>query len=138
MNFNACIPTDVTPVNTNPFVRVSLENKQFNNTQYKPAEPVFKCLFSEPTSSPYWYDTYWYINTDIVKVVESQVYMSNKSWLYPKDWVDKYDLNMVVRKTNPTFCGFKLNRLEEKSYNEILHLIHFKRKNGNIFFYIHM
>lgn len=97
MMFYACIPTDMTPVNTNPFVNVSLENKPSYSTRFRPAEPVFKCLFDEPDGSPYWYDTHWYINTDLAKVVESQLYMSNQSWLYPKDWVSKYDLNMVVR-----------------------------------------
>lgn len=89
------IHLDVPPINTNPAVNVSLENKQTNSEQ---VEPVFKCLFDEPTGGPYWFDTYWYINSDIVKVVESQAYQSNQSWLYPKDWVEKYDLNMVVRK----------------------------------------
>lgn len=87
---------DVIPVNTSPAVNVSLENKLSNNARLKPVEPVFKCLFDEPDAGPYWYDTYWYINTDLVKVVESQLYQSNQSWLYPKDWVDNYDLNMVV------------------------------------------
>lgn len=90
------------PVNTNPAVNASLENKISNNTQFKPVEPVFKCLFDEPVGSPYWYDTYWYINTDTVKVVESQPYQSNQSWLYPKDWVKKYKLNMVVRSLSNT------------------------------------
>lgn len=97
---------DVIPVNTSPVVNVSLESKLSNNTQLKPVEPVFKCLFDEPTDGPYWYDTYWYINTDIVKVVESQLYTSNQSWLYPKDWVDKYDLNMVVRNLRTRFNQF--------------------------------
>lgn len=85
------------PVNTNPVVNASLENKKINITGFNPVEPVFKCLFDEPDGSTYWYDTYWYINTDTVKVVESKPYQNNQSWLYPKDWVDKYDLNMVVR-----------------------------------------
>lgn len=88
---------DVTPVNTNPFVNVSLENKPSNSTRFRPVEPVFKCVFDEPDGSPYWYDTHWYINTDTVKVVMSQTYKSKQSWLYPEDWVHKYDLNMVVK-----------------------------------------
>lgn len=87
---------DLPSINTNPTVNVSLENKLSDIVWFEPVEPVFKCLFDEPDGSPYWFDTYWYINTDIVKVVESQLYQSNQSWLYPKDWVDNYDLNMVV------------------------------------------
>lgn len=90
------------PVNTNPAVNASLENQISNIT-----EPVFKCLFDEPVGSPYWYDTYWYINTDTVKVVESQPYQSNQSWLYPNDWVDKYNLNMVVRYLLQNYTDFK-------------------------------
>lgn len=84
------------PVNTIPAVNASLENKVFDINGFEPLEPVFKCLFDEPDGGPYWYDTYWYINTDIVKVEESQLYQSNQSWLYPKEWVDNYNLNMVV------------------------------------------
>lgn len=53
-----CFRTDVTPVNTNPFVNVSLENKPSNSTRFRPVEPVFKCVFDEPDGSPYWYDTH--------------------------------------------------------------------------------
>lgn len=88
---------DIPLINTNPAVNVSLENKPSTITRFRPVEPVFKCLFDEPTGGPYWYDTYWYINTDIVKVEESQLYQSNQSWLYPKEWVDNYNLNMVVK-----------------------------------------
>lgn len=90
------IHLDLPSINTNPTVNVSLENKLSDIAWFEPVEPVFKCLFDEPDGSPYWFDTYWYINTDIVKVVESQVYQSNQSWLYPKDWVGNYDLNMMV------------------------------------------
>lgn len=92
-SFTPC--EDMPPISTIPSVNVSLE---YSDTPgFKPVEPVFKCLFDEPDGGPYWYDTYWYINTDLVKVVESQLYMSNQSWLYPKDWVDMYNLNMVVK-----------------------------------------
>lgn len=88
---------DFIPKSTNPSVNVSLENKLLPNMPLlKPVEPVFKCLFDEPFGGPYWYDTYWYINKDTVKVVKSQLHKSNQSWLYPDDWVDNYDLNMVV------------------------------------------
>lgn len=97
---------DVVPVNTNPAVNASLENKIFDINGFQSLEPVFKCLFDEPDGSPYWYDTYWYINTDTVKVVESQLYMSNQSWLYPTDWVQKYNLNMVVRYHLSHSCIF--------------------------------
>lgn len=100
---------NMTPVNTNPFVNVSLENKPSYSTRFRPAEPVFKCLFDEPDGSPYWYDTHWYINTDLAKVVESQLYMSNQSWLYPKDWVNKYDLNMVVK------CSIRVRHLRNST-----------------------
>lgn len=90
--------SDLPAISINPYVNVSLE---YSDTQgNKPLEPVFKCLFDEPDDNPYWYDTYWYINTDVVKLVASQPFMSNQSWLYPKDWVDMYDLNMVVRHLN--------------------------------------
>lgn len=89
------INSEIPPISTNPSVNVSLEYSDIPG--FKPVEPVFKCLFDEPAGSPYWYDTYWYINTDLVKVVVSQHYTSNQSWLYPKDWVDMYNLNMVVR-----------------------------------------
>lgn len=102
-----CFRTDVTPVNTNPIVNVSLENKPSDSTRFRPVEPVFKCLFDEPVGSPYWYDTHWYINEDIVKVVMSQSYKSNQSWLYPEDWVHKYDLNMVVRYLLQNYSDFK-------------------------------
>lgn len=98
---------DVVPVNTNPAVNASLENKKTNITRFQTVEPVFKCLFDEPTGGPYWYDTYWYINTDTVKVVESQPYQSNQSWLYPEDWVHKYNLNMVVRYLRRNYTDFK-------------------------------
>ncbi|XP_065929944.1 von Willebrand factor D and EGF domain-containing protein isoform X2 [Magallana gigas] len=105
--FTPCV--DVIPVNTSPAVNVSLENKLSNNARLKPVEPVFKCLFDEPDAGPYWYDTYWYINTDLVKVVESQPYQSNQSWLYPKDWVDTYNLNMVVK------CSIRVRHLERST-----------------------
>lgn len=103
--FTPCV--DVVPVNTNPAVNASLENKIFDINGFQSLEPVFKCLFDEPDGSPYWYDTYWYINTDTVKVVESQLYMSNQSWLYPTDWVQKYNLNMVVK------CSVRVRHLKE-------------------------
>lgn len=87
--------SDLPPISTNPYVNVSLEYS--DRPGNKTVEPVFKCLFDEPTSGPYWYDTYWYINTDVVKLVASHPFMSNQSSLYPKDWVDMYNLNMVVR-----------------------------------------
>lgn len=87
--------SDLPPIGTNPYVNVSLEYS--DRPGNKPVEPVFKCLFDQPTGGPYWYDTYWYINTDVVKLVASHPFMSNQSWLYPKDWVDMYNLNMVVR-----------------------------------------
>lgn len=93
---------------TNPFVKVSLEKKR-NSTMslFKPVEPVFKCLFDEPSGGPYWYDTIWYINKDTVKVVKSQLHNSNQSWLYPNDWVDNYDLNMVVK------CSVRVRQFEK-------------------------
>lgn len=105
--FTPC--ADVVPVNTNPAVNASLENKISNIARFQPVEPVFKCLFDEPVGGPYWYDTYWYINTDLVKVVESKPYQSNQSWLYPKDWVDKYDLNMVVK------CSTRVRHLKNST-----------------------
>lgn len=88
---------DIIPKSTNPSVKVSLENVRNSNMPLlKPVEPVFKCLFDEPYGGPYWYDIYWYINMDTVKVIQSQLHNSNQSWLYPNDWVDNYDLNMVV------------------------------------------
>ncbi|XP_062607020.1 von Willebrand factor D and EGF domain-containing protein-like [Saccostrea cucullata] len=86
----------LSPVNTAPSVNVSLEYGQ-QLAQYQPLEAVFKCLHMEPSGGPYWYDTYWYINKDEVKVIESKPYQDNQSWLYPRDWVHKYNLNMVVK-----------------------------------------
>ncbi|XP_061195273.1 von Willebrand factor D and EGF domain-containing protein-like [Saccostrea echinata] len=83
------------PVNTAPTVNVSLEYGE-RLANFQPLEAVFKCLHSEPSGGPYWYDTYWYINTDEVKVIESKPYQDNQSWLYPRDWVNSYNLNMVV------------------------------------------
>lgn len=98
---------DLPAISINPYVNVSLE---YSDTQgNKPLEPVFKCLFDEPDDNPYWYDTYWYINTDVVKLVASQPFMSNQSWLYPKDWVDMYDLNMVVQ------CSVRVRHFENST-----------------------
>lgn len=72
------IHLDLPPINTNPAVNVSLENKQCDNPEREPVEPVFKCLFDEPSGGPYWYDTYWYINTDIVKLEDSQLSLSEQ------------------------------------------------------------
>lgn len=60
---------DLPPINTNPVVNVSLEKKLTDIAQFKPVEPVFKCLFDEPTGGTYWYYTYWYINTDLVNLI---------------------------------------------------------------------
>lgn len=82
----------------------------------KPVEPVFKCLFDKPSGGPYWYDTYWYINTDTVKVVKSQLHNSNQSWLYPDDWVDKYNLNMVVSYQITCLKQFQVPIQEHATY----------------------
>ncbi|XP_062607103.1 uncharacterized protein LOC134268875, partial [Saccostrea cucullata] len=92
--FTPCEPYN--PVNTNPTVNVSLEYIDLNNTR-RPVAAVFKCLYSEPSGDPHWYDTYWYINNEEVKVVESRPYQDNRSWLYPKDWVHRHSMNMVVK-----------------------------------------
>jgi hypothetical protein len=86
------------PVSTDPKVNVSLENGDLfpNAPHFRPVEAVFQCQYPEPSGGPYWYDTHWYINTDEVKVIESRPYQDNQSWLYPKDWVHKYNMNMVV------------------------------------------
>lgn len=129
---------DLPPISTNPYVNVSLEYS--DTTSFKPLEPVFKCLFDEPDGGSYWYDTYWYINTDLVKVVESQPYTSNQSWLYPKDWVDTYNLNMVVRHFHIyNFCSCKNIPVVLKICQFKTIVLHVKRKiteyEGTLHFY---
>ncbi|XP_061187077.1 von Willebrand factor D and EGF domain-containing protein-like [Saccostrea echinata] len=92
-----------TPVNTKPRVNVSLEYIT-RKVDTGPIAAVFKCLFAEPPGDPYWYDTHWYINNEEVKVVESRPYQDNQSWLYPKDWVHKHNMNMMVK------CSLRVRR----------------------------
>ena len=61
--------------------------------------PVFNCKIDDVSNGTYYYDVYWYINGNDVKVVKNaHVTDISSTVLREKDWKDKYRMNMQVTK----------------------------------------
>lgn len=84
--FSPGVQAELAEGNTsNPFLGASLE-------------PVFRCKFELIIDTTYAYDVYWFINNQLV-IVHKRIPESNlnDTLLRPKDWVNDYTMNMMVR-----------------------------------------
>ncbi|XP_048772651.2 von Willebrand factor D and EGF domain-containing protein-like [Ostrea edulis] len=118
--------TGFTPCQVVPHIRVStnvavgLESgKTYIPSFGASLEAVFKCNFRNPSSS-YYYDVHWFINGDEVKIVKKKPYRDiQQTWLRPADWVEKYNLNMIVKcsvRVRTTSTGIPANHNESPDY----------------------
>ncbi|XP_052066099.1 uncharacterized protein LOC127705790 [Mytilus californianus] len=82
-----------------PVVRAELTEVTIHQTSFGPSlEPVFRCAFDAIFEKSYAYDIYWLINNQSIIVHKRISYSSiNDTLLRPKDWINDYKMNMMVR-----------------------------------------